>query len=61
MPLTYAAPGSMNVDFEDRWNVDRLRAYRLERAKAALDASGLGALLVFDHNNIRYLTSTHIG
>jgi Xaa-Pro dipeptidase len=61
MPLTFAAPGSMNVDFEERWNVERLRAYRLERAKAALDASGLGALLVFDHNNIRYITSTHIG
>src|SRR5450631_3969609 len=61
MPLTFAAPGSMNVDFEDRWNVDRLRGYRLGRAKAALDASGLGAVLVFDHNNIRYLTSTHIG
>ncbi|MEA2622451.1 MAG: Xaa-Pro dipeptidase [Chloroflexota bacterium] len=58
---TIAAPGSMNVDWEDRWNVDRLRTYRLERARAALDASDLGAVLVFDHNNIRYLTSTHIG
>jgi Xaa-Pro aminopeptidase len=58
---TIAAPGSMNVDWEDRWNVDRLRAYRLARAREALDASDLGAVLVFDHNNIRYLTSTHIG
>jgi Xaa-Pro dipeptidase len=58
---TIAAPGSMNVDWEDRWNVDRLRAYRLDRARKALDASDLGAVLVFDHNNIRYLTSTHIG
>jgi len=61
MPLRIAAPGSMTVDWEDRVNPDRLRAYRLERAKAALAASDLGAVLVFDHNNIRYLTSTHIG
>ncbi len=31
------------------------------RAKAALEASDLGALLLFDPNNIRYVTSTHIG
>ena len=57
----FAAPGSMTVDWEDRVNPDRLRAYRFDRAGAALAASDLGALLVFDHNNIRYLTSTHIG
>lgn len=56
-----ASPGSMNVDFEERWNVGRLREYRLGRARAALAASELGAVLVFDQNNIRYLTSTHIG
>ena len=55
------SPGSLNVDWEERWNVDRLRAYRLGRAKAALAASDLGALLLFDFNNIRYVTSTHIG
>jgi Xaa-Pro dipeptidase len=51
----------MNVDWEERWNVDRLRTYRLGRARAALDASDLGAVLLFDFNNIRYVTSTHIG
>ena len=51
----------MNVDFEERWNVERLRSYRLGRAKAALAASELGAMLLFDFNNIRYVTSTHIG
>jgi Xaa-Pro aminopeptidase len=55
------SPGSLNVDWEERWNVDRLRAYRLGRAKAALAASDLGALLLFDFNNTRYVTSTHIG
>ena len=61
MPQPIAAPGSMTVDWEDRVNPERLRAYRLGRAKEALEASDLGAVLVFDHNNIRYVTSTHIG
>jgi Xaa-Pro dipeptidase len=56
-----ASPGSMNVDWEERWNVDRLRTYRLGRARDALAASDLGAMLLFDFNNIRYVTSTHIG
>ena len=55
------APGSMHVDFEERVNFERLRSYRLARARAALDASELGAVLCFDMNNIRYLTSTNIG
>jgi Xaa-Pro dipeptidase len=61
MTTSFASPGSMNVDWEERWNVDRLRTYRLGRARAALDASDVGALLLFDFNNIRYVTSTHIG
>jgi Xaa-Pro aminopeptidase len=55
------APGTMGVDFENRVNFDRLRSYRLARARAALDASDLGALLLFDVNNVRYVTSTAIG
>ncbi len=60
-PALLPAPGRTAVDFEARVDFDRLRRYRLERARAALDASQLGALLVFDVNNIRYLTSTMIG
>jgi Xaa-Pro aminopeptidase len=55
------APGRMGVDFEERVDFARLREYRLSRAKAALEASDLGALLVFDNNNIRYLTGVAIG
>jgi Xaa-Pro aminopeptidase len=51
----------MAVDWEQRVDFPRLRADRLAKAKAALEASGLGALLLFDPNNIRYVTSTHIG
>ncbi|HEX3550701.1 MAG TPA: Xaa-Pro peptidase family protein [Candidatus Elarobacter sp.] len=55
------APGTMAVDFEARVDFDRLRKYRLGRARAALNASELGALLLFDVNNIRYVSSTMIG
>jgi Xaa-Pro aminopeptidase len=55
------ALGTMAVDFEERVNYQRLQEYRIGRARRALDASELGALLVFDVNNIRYLTSTKIG
>ncbi len=55
------APGRMGVDFEERVDFARLRDYRLARARAALEASELGALLLFDMNNVRYVTSTTIG
>ena len=53
--------GLMGVDWEERVNLDRLRLDRLNRIKAALKKSELGALLCFDMNNIRYITATHIG
>jgi Xaa-Pro aminopeptidase len=55
------SPGRMNVDFEERVDFTRLRGYRLSRARAALDASELGALLLFDVNNVRYVSATMIG
>jgi Xaa-Pro aminopeptidase len=60
LPAT-PAPGRMSVDFEERVDFARLRGYRLSRVQQALEASGLGALLVFDNNNIRYLTGVAIG
>jgi Xaa-Pro dipeptidase len=53
--------GTMAVDFEERVDYRRMHRYRLGRARAALEASDLGALLLFDDNNIRYVTSTKIG
>ena len=52
---------TMAVDWEQRVDFPRLRRERLARAKQALEASNLAALLLFDPNNIRYVTSTHIG
>ena len=55
------APGHGGVDFEQRVDFDRLRRYRLDRARAALEASDCGAFLLFDFYNIRYTTQTWIG
>ena len=53
--------GTMGVDWETRVDYDRLRAYRLSRAKEQLEKRKIGAYLCFDFNNIRYITGTHIG
>lgn len=53
--------GTNAVDWEQRIDVDRLRTERLERLRAELERSSLGAVLAFDFSNIRYMTSTHIG
>jgi Xaa-Pro dipeptidase len=51
----------MQVDFEERVDFQRLHAYRLGRMRQALAHSELGALLLFDQYNIRYVSSTVIG
>jgi Xaa-Pro aminopeptidase len=55
------APGHGGVDYEQRVDFGRLRDYRLGRARAALESSECGALLLFDFYNIRYTTQTWIG
>jgi Xaa-Pro dipeptidase len=55
------ALGTMGVDFEERVNYQRLHKYRIGRVRQALENSELGALITFDVNNIRYITSTKIG
>ncbi|MGI8329232.1 M24 family metallopeptidase [Actinomadura scrupuli] len=55
------APGHMGVDYEQRVDFDRLRGYRLERARESLRSSECGAFLLFDFYNIRYTTQTWIG
>src|SRR6476646_4057515 len=52
---------TMAVDWEQRIDFARLRGERLAKAREALLDSNLGAVLLFDQNNIRYVSSTHIG
>jgi Xaa-Pro aminopeptidase len=58
---TTPSPGIQGVDWEERVDFERLRRYRLARAREALERSELGALLLFETSNIRYVTATHIG
>ena len=53
--------GPNAVDWEERVDLGRLRAERLQRLRDQLERSELGALLSFDFSNLRYMTSTHIG
>ena len=59
--MAIATHGTMAVDWENRIDFDRLRRERLDRVKAKLAASEMGALLCFDMTNVRYITATHIG
>ena len=60
--MSIASRGAtMAVDWEQRIDFARLRSERLEKARASLRDSTLGAVLLFDQNNIRYVSSTHIG
>ncbi len=61
MARATATYGSMNVDWENRLDMDQLRRDRLARLSTTLAGSELGSLLTFDFANIRYMTGTHIG
>ncbi len=58
---TINTPGHNGVDFETRVDFERLRSYRLARAREALLASDLAAVLLFDFYNIRYVSGTWVG
>ncbi len=50
--------GMVGVDWQQRINWDRLRTYRLDRARERMKAAGLSALVLMYDENIRYVTST---
>ena len=51
------APGRMNVDYEERVDFARLRAYRLDRAKRAMEQAGLGAREIKSRDEITLLAT----
>jgi len=53
--------GTMGTDAEIRVDFDRLRRDRVRKANEAMDRADVDALMVFDPNNVRYLTSTFLG
>ncbi|MCL4488693.1 MAG: Xaa-Pro peptidase family protein [Chloroflexi bacterium] len=52
--------GMMASDVEQRVDFETMRKYRLARAREQMEKYDLGALLCFDLDNIRYITSTHL-
>lgn len=60
-PHSTAKWGTMGMDWECGVNFSRLIQERFDKAQAAVKASGLGAVLCFNFDNIRYITGTHIG
>jgi hypothetical protein len=50
----------MQVDYEQRMNMDRMREYRVERIKHYMDEFDIECLLLFDTGNKRYSTSTAV-
>ena len=60
--IPVGSPGATTaVDWEQRVDFVRLRSDRARKVQEALDTSPLGALILFDMNNVRYTTATHIG
>ena len=60
-PQATASWGTMAKDWEKGIDYDRLHKQRLARAREAIRHAGLGAVLAFNFDNIRYITGTHIG
>ena len=60
-PYSTATWGTMAKDWEVGVDFAKLNRERKERAQAAIKKAGLGAVLCFTFDNIRYVTGTHIG
>jgi Xaa-Pro aminopeptidase len=60
-PHATASWGTMAKDWESGVDYGRLIRERSERAQGAVKAAGPGAVLCFNVDNVRYITSTHIG
>ena len=60
-PHATAKWGLMATDWEAGIDYSRLIRERFEKTQASVKASGLGAVLTFNFDNIRYITGTHIG
>ncbi len=60
-PYSTASWGQMAKDWEQGVDYHRLSKDRLARAQRAIRHAGLGGVLCFNFDNIRYVTATHIG
>jgi Xaa-Pro dipeptidase len=60
-PHATAKWGLTATDWEAGVDFQKLIRDRFDKAQASVKASGLGAVLAFNFDNIRYITGTHIG
>jgi len=60
-PQATASWGTMAKDWEKGIDYDRLHKQRVARAQRAIRQAGLGGVIAFNFDNIRYITGTHIG
>jgi len=60
-PHVTATWGTMATDWEAGVNFTKLIEERFQRSQDSIKANGLGAVLAFNFDNIRYFTGTHIG
>jgi Xaa-Pro aminopeptidase len=54
------AYSKFGTDREERINYDRMRKYRLERAREQMKKAGLGALITWEAWDVRYLTGVYV-
>lgn len=60
-PHATASWGTMAKDWELGVDYGRMVRERFERAQNSVKAAGLGGVLCFNVDNVRYVTGTHIG
>ena len=60
MTYQYGTQGTMQVDYEQRMDMNRMREYRVARIKKYMDVFDIECLLLFDTGNKRYSTSTAV-
>lgn len=56
--MNYGTKGMMLVDYEERINFDKLRAYRVQRIQKEMEKTDLGCMVLFANENKRYATAT---
>jgi Xaa-Pro aminopeptidase len=54
------ALGKYAVDYEQRVDYTRLRREKLEKVKAQMQKDGLGAMVTWDPDNMRYIASYYV-
>ncbi len=53
--------GIMGMDTELRCDFDKLRKDRVEKTRAQMKKMGIGSLLLFEQDHIRYITGSKVG